>query len=57
MNELQLIAMFCDIDEFCKSFAPVYHRYLLHIWPAVTRLRQSALTLSEIMTILVSFPL
>jgi Transposase DDE domain len=54
MNELQLIAMFCDIDDFCKAFAPVYHRHLLQSGQK-TRLRQSALTLSEIMTILVYF--
>jgi hypothetical protein len=54
MNELQLIAMFCDIDDFCKAFAPVYHRHLLHRGQR-HRMRQPALALSEIMTILVSF--
>ena len=48
MNELQLIAMFCDIDDFCKGFAPVYTRHLLQVGQ-----RQAGLTLSEIMTILV----
>ena len=27
----QLIAIFCDIDDFCKAFAPVYHRRLLPV--------------------------
>ena len=50
----QLIAIFCDIDDFCKAFAPLYHRCLLHggqrQWS-----RQTTLTLSEIMTLLVYF--
>jgi DDE family transposase len=54
MRELQLIAMFCDIDDFCKTFIPVYTRHLLHAGPR-RRQRQAALALSEIMTILVYF--
>jgi hypothetical protein len=54
MNELQLIAMFCDIDDFCKAFGPVYHRHLLPTSPR-HRVRQPQLTLSEVMTILVYF--
>jgi hypothetical protein len=55
MSELQLIAMFCDLDDFCKRFAPVYHRHLLHTGQR-HRGRQPALALSEILTILVYFP-
>ena len=54
MNELQLITMFCDIDDFCKRFEPVYTQHLLHAGHR-HRHRRSALALSEIMTILVSF--
>ncbi len=54
MNELQLMTMFCDIDEFCKPFAPIFHQHLLQPGQG-TRLRQPALALSEIMTIIVSF--
>lgn len=25
----QLIAMFCDIDDFCKVFEPIYRQRLL----------------------------
>jgi hypothetical protein len=54
MNELQLITMFCDIDELCKPFEPIFHQHLLQPGQG-TRLRQPALALSEIMTIIVSF--
>src|SRR5262245_45393905 len=26
----QLVDIFCDIDDFCKAFEPVYNRRLLH---------------------------
>ena len=51
----QLIAIFCDMDDFCKTFAPVYDRHLLHIGQR-HRTRQTALALSEILTLLVYFP-
>lgn len=54
MSELQLTAMFCDIDDFCKRFEPLYHRHLLQAGQCHRR-RQTALALSEIMTILVYF--
>ena len=54
MHELQLITMFCDIDDFCKRFAPILRRHLLQPGPG-SRLRQPALALSEIMTIIVAF--
>jgi hypothetical protein len=50
----QLIAMFCDIDDFCKHFEPLYHQHLLQAGHRHRR-RQTALALSEIMTILVYF--
>jgi hypothetical protein len=46
------MAMFCDIDDFCKWFAPLYHRYLLEAGHR-HRSRQPALALSESLTILV----
>jgi hypothetical protein len=54
MSELQLTAMFCDIDDFCKRFEPIYHRHLLQAGHR-PRSRQTALALSEIMTILIYF--
>src|SRR5262245_1887380 len=50
----QLIAIFCDIDDFCKAFEPVYTRRLLHVGQR-QRTRRTALTLSEILTLLVYF--
>jgi len=50
----QLRAIFCDIDDFCKAFEPVYHRRLLHSGQR-QRARQTTLALSEILTLLVYF--
>jgi hypothetical protein len=50
----QLIAMFCDIDDFCKRFDPLYHQHLLQAGHC-SRRRQPELALREIMTILVYF--
>jgi hypothetical protein len=53
MPELQLITMFCDLDDFCKHFAPIFTRHLLQVGHR-HRARQTGLALSEIMTILVA---
>jgi Transposase DDE domain len=50
----RLIAMFCDIDDFCKWFEPLYTHRLLQSGQR-HRTRQTALALSEIMTIRVYF--
>ncbi len=50
----QLIAMFCEIDDFCKWFEPLYLRRLLQDGQR-HRVRQGHLALSEIMTIIVYF--
>jgi hypothetical protein len=52
MSQLELIAMFCDIDDFCKHFEPIYQQGLLQAGQR-QRTRTTALTLSEILTILV----
>jgi hypothetical protein len=44
---IQLIAMFCDIDNFCKWFEPLYTQRLLHSGQRQRR-RQSQQALSEI---------
>ena len=48
----QLITIFCAIDDFCKDFVPVYHRYLLQAGQR-QRTRPTTLALSEMMTLLV----
>jgi hypothetical protein len=50
----QRIAICCDLDDFCKAFAPVYSRRLLHVGQR-QRTRQTPLALSEILTRLVYF--
>lgn len=50
----QLVAMFCDIDDFCKLFEPIYSQRLLQNGQR-QRVRQGQLSLSEIMTIIVYF--
>ena len=50
----QLLAIFCDIDDFCKAFEPVYARRLLHAGQR-QRTRRTTLALSEILTLLVYF--
>lgn len=50
----ELIAIFCDIDDFCKAFEPVYARCLLRTGQR-RRMRQTTLELSEILTLLVYF--
>ena len=49
-----LIAIFCDIDDFCNAFEPMYYRRLLHMGQR-QRARRTALTLRETLTLLVYF--
>jgi hypothetical protein len=49
-----LIALFCDIDDFCKIFLPAWHRRQLSCGERKRR-RASSLSASELMTILVHF--
>ena len=50
----QLVAMFCDSDDFCKVFEPIYTQRLLQSGQR-HRVRPGQLSLSEIMTIIVYF--
>jgi len=47
-----LMAIFCDIDDFCKAFEPAYARRVLHAGQR-QRARRTALTLRETLTLLV----
>ena len=54
MEEL-LIGIYCDIDEFCKGFEEYWHRHLITDGRKI--MPKSAMSLSEIMTIVVFFHL
>jgi hypothetical protein len=49
-----LIELFCDVDDFCQAFMPVWNRQLLKSGQQ-HRQRRRSLTTSEIMTILIAF--
>lgn len=49
-----LLVLFCDVDDFCQAFLPIWSKQLLASC-AKQRLRVRSLTISEIMTILIAF--
>jgi len=49
-----LLVLFCDVDDFCKLFLPIWKRQQLASGQK-QRQRARSLTLSEIMTILIAF--
>jgi IS5 family transposase len=49
-----LLVLFCDVDDFCKAFLPIWNRQLLASGQTL-RQRARSLTISEIMTILIAF--
>jgi hypothetical protein len=51
---VDILALFFDIDEFCKLFEPIWSNHLL-AENAKKRNRQRSLSLSEVMTILILF--
>jgi hypothetical protein len=51
---MDILALFFDIDEFCKRFEPIWNNYLV-AGNIKKRTRQRTLSLSEVMTILVLF--
>jgi len=51
---MDIVTLFCDIDDFCLLFEPAWRRRLLASG-AQRRHKPSALSLSEVMTILVLF--
>ena len=54
MNPIDLLTLFCDIDNFCQLFLPACHRQLLSSGERKRR-RATGLCASELMTILVHF--
>lgn len=51
---MNILALFFDIDEFCRLFEPIWNRHLLES-ESRKRNRERSLSLSEVMTILVLF--
>lgn len=49
-----LVELFCDVDDFCQVFLPNLEQHLLSSG-AVKRHRERALSVSEVMTILIHF--
>jgi hypothetical protein len=50
---MDILSVFCDIDDFCSRFAPAWNQHLVASGPK--RHRTSSLALREGMTILVLF--
>lgn len=51
---MDILAVFFDIDEFCRLFEPIWNQHLLES-ESRKRNRERSLSLSEVMTILVLF--
>jgi len=49
-----LLELFCDVDDFCQTFEPLWNRQQLEIGEK-KRQRTRSLSISEIMTILIAF--
>lgn len=51
---MSVLELFCDVDDFCRQFEPLWHKQCLASDPK-HRIRARELALSEIMTILILF--
>lgn len=51
---MAIVALFCDIDDFCVQFVPLWQQHLINRGSR-QRQRKQRLCLSEVMTIVVSF--
>jgi DDE family transposase len=49
-----LLELFCDVDDFCQTFVPIWQKQLLSAGD-MQRQRDRSLRISEIMTILIHF--
>jgi transposase len=49
-----LTELFCDVDDFCQSFVPVWQKQMLSAGE-IQRQRKRSLSISEIITILIHF--
>ena len=51
---MELLELFCDVDDFCQAFVPHWHQQLLQN-QVIKRVREPGLSLSERMTIMIHF--
>jgi hypothetical protein len=49
-----LVELFCDIDDFCQDFMPIFERNIVESG-IIKRRRARSLAVSEVMTILIHF--
>src|SRR6266542_4732746 len=49
-----LLELFCDVDDFCQTFVPIWQKQLLSAGD-MRRQRDRSLRISEVMTILIHF--
>jgi hypothetical protein len=50
----KLVELFCDVDDFCKVFIPQWQKQLLEDGSRQRR-RESRMTISEVMTVIIGF--
>jgi hypothetical protein len=51
---VDIVALFCDLDDFYRAFAPTWQQHLLPA-PGHHRHRSSRLSMSELMTLVIAF--
>ena len=51
---MSAIELFCDADDFCQAFMPIYESEFLAS-RVIRRRRERGLCMSEVMTILIAF--
>jgi hypothetical protein len=52
---IDLVELFCHVDDFCQRFMPVYEKTILEQQVKQHKTRQCSLSSSEIMTIILYF--
>ncbi len=53
-DDLQLVGLFCIVDNFCKSLIPIWRKRLIEDG-SCQRIRTDCLSISQIITILLIF--